>query len=346
MSELKRAVRSQESGERSPPSTLDPRPVYFVGVDGGATKTTAVVVDAAGRERGRGTAGSSNQAAVGLERAVAAVQAAVAEATRAIGGPEALAVAWIGLAGVDRPGDREAMLAHLGLLAGAVRLTNDGELVLSALPGGVGVAAIAGTGSITIGRDPGGKRVRAGGWGHLIGDEGSGWGLGRGALQAAARAADGRGPGTALLDAVLRHWDLTDPSEIIGRVYHREDKATIARLSALVFAAARDGDAVARNLVAQAAAEIALGIRAVAEALDLAEGPLPLALAGGLLAGTPEFRAAALRRVRRWRPVDPVVVVAEPAASAARAAISLNEAEALAVDPTVVHGRTAHQEGR
>jgi glucosamine kinase len=179
---------------------------------------------------------------------------------------------------------------------------------------------IAGTGAIALGRDRRGAMARASGWGHILGDEGSGYDIGRSALQAAARAADGRGPETALLAAILEHWHLEAPSDLIGYVYAPADKADIADLSRLVFAAARAGDEVARRIVAHAAGEIALAGLTVAQRLELGEGPLPLALAGGLLVGVPSFRAAVVRRMRRRRALGQVVVVEEPALSAARAA--------------------------
>ncbi len=295
----------------------------FAGVDGGGSKTLAVVVDADGHERGRGTAGSSNYAAVGLDRAIGEIRTAVTGAARAAGSDPPIAAAWIGLAGVDRPADHDALLPQVRQVAGRVHLTNDADLVLTALPGAVGIAAIAGTGSIMLGRDGHGRTARAGGWGHIIGDEGSGYELGRLALQAASRAADGRGPATTLLDSIVRSWNLGEPGDMISRVYHHEDKAAIARLSSLVFAAARTGDPVARKFVSRAAAELALGIMTVDDELDFPEGPLPLALAGGLLTSEPTLRAMLLRRVRRRRAVGPVEVVTEPASSAARAAIRL-----------------------
>lgn len=296
---------------------------YFLGVDGGASKTLAVIVDASGRELGRGTAGSGNQAAVGLERAVASIRSAVDEAARQAGAAGPFRAAWIGLAGVDRPTDRDLLLPHLTLLADEVRLTNDAELALTALDGAVGVAVIAGTGSIAVGRDARGTMARSGGWGHIIGDEGSGYELGRLALKAAARASDGRGPRTALLSAIMAEWQLPRPNAMIDRVYPEGDKGLIARLSALVFAAAREGDGVARAIVREAATELALAALAVGEMLDFPDGTLPLALAGGLLLHEADYRAMMLRRIRRRRPVGRVALVAEPALSAARAAVYL-----------------------
>ena len=285
-------------------------------VDGGGTKTVAVVVDRDERERGRATAGSSNYTVAGGERAAAEVRQAVAEATRLAGGELPLRSLWIGLAGVDRAGARENLTPLLQPLAAEIRLTNDAELIFGALPGGIGVVVIAGTGSIALGRDAAGTTIRAGGWGHLIGDEGSGYDLGRRALQAAAQAADGRGPATALLDAILRHWELGQPLAMIDRVYRSTEKAEIAALSSHVFAVARDGDAVARRIVADAASELALAATAVAVRLDFGDGVPPLALAGGLLTGETGYRAMVVRRLRRS--FGRATVVDDPALSAAR----------------------------
>jgi glucosamine kinase len=300
------------------------RPGPHAGVDAGASKTLAVLVDEYGREVGRGLAGGANYHASGLQQAEAefhkALDAALDNARQTLGECPPLVGLWIGMAGIDRPEDRDVWLPRLRGLADELRLTNDGELVLSGLRETVGVALIAGTGAIALGRDRRGAMARASGWGHILGDEGSGYDIGRSALQAAARAADGRGPETALLAAILEHWHLEAPSDLIGYVYAPADKADIADLSRLMFAAAQAGDTVARRIVARAAGEIALAGLTVAQRLELGEGPLPLALAGGLLVGVPSFRAAVVRRMRRRRALGQVVVVEEPALSAARAA--------------------------
>jgi N-acetylglucosamine kinase-like BadF-type ATPase len=307
-------------------SPIAHRSSLFLGVDGGGTKTLAVMVDADGRERGRGAAGSGNQSAVGLERAVANIVQAVTEAAAQAGAAGPCTVAWIGLAGVDRPDDRARLIPRLAPLAAHVHVTNDGELALSGLEGAVGVALVAGTGSIAFGRNAAGEKARAGGWGHLIGDEGSGYTIGRMAMQAAAQAADGRGPQTAILPAIMEAWSLTRPDGMIGRVYPDGDKGPIAALSAIVFTAARAGDRVARRIVAQAASDLAITAIAVGDALGFKEDALPLALVGGLLVHEADFRAMVLRRIRRRRTVGQVAIIADPSLSAARAAIHLKEA--------------------
>ena len=182
---------------------------FVAAVDGGGSKTVAVVVDTEGHERGRAVAGSSNFTVVGAEQAAEHVRQAVSEATRSTGGELPPRALWVGLAGIDRPGAREALLPLLQPLAGEVRLTNDAELLFGALDGGVGVVLIAGTGSIALGRDATGTTVRAGGWGHLIGDEGSGYDLGRRALRAAAAGLDllltvGGEPARAMAEAAVQ----------------------------------------------------------------------------------------------------------------------------------------------
>lgn len=290
-------------------------------VDGGGSKTVAVLVDWHGRERGRATAGSSNLTIVGAEQAAAQVLHAATEATRLAGADLPLRSVWIGLSGIDRPGGREHLLRLLEPLARNIRLTNDAELIYGALDSKVGVVLIAGTGSIALGRDGAGATARAGGWGHLIGDEGSGYDLGRRALQAAAHAADGRGPETMLLDTLLRHWQVEQPMAMIERVYRTGEKSDIAVLSALVLGAARKGDKIARRIVAEAGGELARAAIAVGDQLSFPDGRIPLALAGGLLTHEPDYRATVVRRIRSRRLVGDVRVVDDPALSAARSLI-------------------------
>lgn len=301
----------------------------FLGIDGGGSKTLAVIVDAGGQERGRALAGSSNYAAVGIEEALANLYAAAEQAAKTVHCRLPINAAWLGLAGVDRPGDQALFLPRLQSLAAVIRLTNDAELLLSALDDAVGVALVAGTGSIALGRDPHGTITRASGWGHILGDEGSGYDIGRLALQAAARAADGRGEATALLEQIMDHWKLERPDDMIGRVYNNDDdKAEIARLSSLVFLAARAGDRAARTIARHAADELALAALTVCHALDFPAGRVDLALGGGLLLHEAALRGQVLRRLRRRQPVGRVALVAQPALSAARAAIHLAAASA------------------
>lgn len=298
---------------------------FYAGVDGGGTKTLAVVVDDTGQERGRMTAGSGNYAAVGLQQAVENIAAAVSGAAGLAGAAPPLTGVWIGLAGVDRPADSELLLPHLCSLGTQVRLTNDAELVLTGLDRAIGVAVISGTGSIALGRDASGQQIRAAGWGHLLGDEGSGWEIGRHALRAVARAADGRGAPTALVEAVMNAWGLESPYGMIGKVYPDTNKALVAGITSVVLACFRAGDQVAGGILEHAADELALNVSTVANQLQFEGDRVPLALAGGLLVNEADFREMVLDRVRAKHQLGQVALVRDSALSAARAARELLE---------------------
>lgn len=315
----------------APPEASPPARIYLA-VDGGGTKTQALLVDAAGRVLGRGTAGGSNHRAAGMRSALAQIHAAVEGAAGAAGCAPPFAAAWFGLAGVDRPADVDAFQARLAPLAAVCHVTNDAALALAGLQGAPGVALIAGTGSIALGRDRSGRVVRVGGWGHLIGDEGSGYDLARRALQLALRMADGRAPRGPLLDRVLAHFGAASHEDLIERVYAQPDKARLAALAPGVLLAAREGDSDARAIGRAAAGELAQAVTAAARQLSSTDAPLALALSGGLLVADAWYRRAVLRRVRARVRVGAVAVLAEPAVAAAQA-LARGEAPFRAADP-------------
>jgi N-acetylglucosamine kinase-like BadF-type ATPase len=296
---------------------------FFLGIDGGGSKTAAVIVDSQGRIRGHGQAGSANYHTVGLETAVDHLTEATTQASRSAGCRAPLSAAWVGIAGLDNPTDHEVLLPKLRSLATSLRLTNDAELVLSALDSAVGVALIAGTGAVALGRDRSGTRKRASGWGHLMGDEGSGYYIGSQALQAVVRAIDGRGGSTPLVEGLMTFWKLSRPDDLLYQVYHRADKSDIARLAPLAFETAQAGDPVAQGIIRRAARELALAALTVGRGLEFSGEDLPLALGGSLLLCQERYREETLRAIRRERPIRDVVLASEPAKSAARAARQL-----------------------
>jgi len=305
----------------------------LLGLDGGGSKTLALLADAAGRIIGRGSAGASNYQNIGATAAWAALDAAIAAAFAAAGLPPGnVAAVGLGLAGVDRPEDRALFEGWAaGRFGGApVVIANDAELVLAAgTPDGWGIALISGTGSIVFGRSPRGEMARAGGWGHIMGDEGSGYAIGVEALRAVMRAYDGRGQATALTDAVLAHWSLETPTDLVGRVYRESDgTAEIATLSALVDAAAGGGDAVAAAILGAAGRELVLTVHAVVRRLALPM-PAPCALAGGVIIKGQQVRAAFLAALEMFGlRLDPITPVTEPAQGAIRLAAGLLRASA------------------
>jgi N-acetylglucosamine kinase-like BadF-type ATPase len=168
-------------------------------------------------------------------------------------------------------------------LAHKVVVDNDAMIALmGALGDRPGLILIAGTGSIALGRNERGQRVRVGGWGYLLGDEGSGFFIARAALSAVMRAYDGRERETALTEKLVEALGLTDPQEIIPRVYGQQMSHTeMAELAPAVFQAAREADPVATGIVRSAGRELGLMAAAAISKLELT-GQVKIGLVGSL----------------------------------------------------------------
>jgi N-acetylmuramic acid 6-phosphate etherase len=298
---------------------------YLLGIDGGGTKTLALLASANGATLGRGQAPSSNYHKVGKDAALAALDEAIrnafADAQLAL---EPVAAICLGMSGVDRPEDLAVFQPWLADHHGQAKavIVNDAELVLAAgTPDGWGVAAICGTGAICVGRNRAGERARADGWGNILGDAGSGYAIGLAALRAVMRAYDGRGNATALSAAILGHWSLETPVQIVHRVYTQQATPTeIAALAALVDKAAEQGDWMAIDIIRHAAAELVTTIHAVASRLAFS-GPVPCGLAGGVITKS-KIMATRLAQAAHGSGLRlaPIQIVDEPAQGALRLA--------------------------
>jgi N-acetylmuramic acid 6-phosphate etherase len=316
-----------EDGPEGPSHKNSAAEDLVLGIDGGGTRTVAFLATPSAdgwKLLGRGEAGPSNQKAVGVSAALAALDAAVREAFAATGQPRRpVRAACLGLAGAGQPADQEVIrgwATRVGLAA-TVEVTADAALLLAAgTPDGWGVAVVAGTGSMTFARSADGRTARAGGWGPLMGDEGSGYGIALEGLRAAVRAADGRGPATQLTEHLLAALKLTRPEELVGAVYG-SDRTSLAALAPVVLQAAAAGDATADAIVARAADELAAAAAAAARQLGL--GPaFPVALAGGLFVSSADFRQRFLAALAgRGLRADPITTVTEPAEGAVRLAL-------------------------
>lgn len=288
----------------------------FAGVDGGGTKTAFVVVDRDGVEVGRHTSSTSNAAVIGHDAAGAILRTGLEQVLAETGGE--LGGVWLGLSGGDRPEDHRRLRPHIAHLTPNIRMSNDAELVMAILPDGVGLVVVAGTGSIAFGYDATGRRVRSGGWGQILGDEGSGYDLARQMMVAFTDQVDGRGPETSCYNLLMDHLHLEEPFQIIQWVYAQDrTKGDIAALSAIVLRAANDGDDVARAIVNGSAAALARTAKAAAHRLDL-PSPVPLALTGGLLTGSDRFRESLLAAFREDFPMLDIRLANDPALAAAR----------------------------
>lgn len=295
---------------------------FAVGVDGGGTAARAVIVDTHGRELAR----AESQGAVVQEAAPRAAAEAVANAVRAAAARAELALPaealWAGLAGAGREPARRAVIRALEEHALARRLIvgTDVEAAFHAAFGeGAGILVVAGTGSVAWARDPGGVTVRAGGWGELLGDEGSGYAIGLGALRAVARAEDGRGPATSLRGAVLSALSAADVEALIPWAA-AASKAEMARLAPLVVEAAARGDAMADGLLTEAARELEAHVVAVLARTGPWAAPPELVLWGGLLREGGALRGRVVARLAA-HPVRVVERAPDPALGAARLAL-------------------------
>jgi N-acetylglucosamine kinase len=258
---------------------------YFLGVDGGASKTAALVTDSEGKSLGDGVAGPSNHLRVGIETAARNIERAVNKAlvTADVASRE-IVWAYCGIAGADHPAHRQEIVDSLNIFfpRGNFTVDNDARIALTGAIGfGAGVVVIAGTGSVAFGRSDSGEEARAGGWGPTLGDEGSAYGIARAGLSAVLRAFDGRGPATMMIDILSHNYELA-ASEIPRFVYatttHADD---IARYSKLVIEAAEAGDKVASSILQDAGRELGACVVAVAERLKIADREIPVAHVGG-----------------------------------------------------------------
>jgi N-acetylglucosamine kinase-like BadF-type ATPase len=232
---------------------------YFLGVDGGQSSTTTLIGDETGRVLGYGRGGPCNHisGAEARNRFVTAIGGAVSAAAKASGLDERhrdFAGGCLGFSG--GPQDKQQLIEEMFAIQRLV-VTTDAQIALSgATAGKPGIIVIAGTGSIALGRNK--RAARAGGWGYVFGDEGGGFDLTRQALRSALRMEEGWGPETSLRERLLTATESQDANHLLHRFYTPEfPRPAIARLARLVDEAAADGDAVARELLGQAAQQLA-----------------------------------------------------------------------------------------
>ena len=236
---------------------------YLLGIDGGATKTLAAVLDLERPELHIAHGGPSNEDAIGARAAVQTLLATADEALQPAGiTREQLAAAVVAVAGTDT-----AAIAHE-----VARARGDGWIVVNdvvaawaaATGAAPGIAVISGTGSNVFGLGPTGGAWRAGGWGHLLGDEGSGYWLGSRSISAALRDRDRSGPATALREAAVAFFGVASIEELAALVYSKPlQKGEIAAFASETARLAQGGDAVAVELFARGAFELGAQVAAV-----------------------------------------------------------------------------------
>ena len=278
---------------------LTGRHPHVIGVEGGGTKTVAWIAalnsDGTLTVRGRGTSGPSNVHAVGHQTTFNNLLDAILKARMQAGlRHQSVDAACLAMAGVDREQEAELFTqwAFTHNIALRVKITNDCEGLLTAgTQEGWGIALVAGTGSITFGRSRNGTITRTGGWGYLMGDEGSAYAVALDGLKAAVRSADGRDPSNQLLPGFLSRLGLKQAEDLLEAIYlSNRDRAWIASLADVVTKAADSGDPPATRILDQAAEELARLVSTTAHKLQLDSEPVPLCYTGGLILNSPALQ--------------------------------------------------------
>jgi glucosamine kinase len=295
---------------------------YVIGIDAGGTKTVGLLADESEKVISKAISGGANL----LVKGELAVEKVLFDVIESLEAPEPAAALCLGIAGVGQPGGEQVIqdvLRRLGQRQ-PVRVVNDALVALVAgAPTGIGIVVVAGTGSIAYGVDPKGHEARAGGWGYLLGDEGSAFWLGHYAVRHAIRAADGRGVATTLYPLICEKLGVSEPTELVEWFYDQElSRNRVADLASLVEKASADGDTAAETLMDQAAKHLASAARAVSNHLDF-PGKHPIVLAGGAFKACPSLAPRITKLLADLPDVEVKLLQVEPAMGAVTLALEL-----------------------
>ena len=288
----------------------------LIGIDGGATKTTAAALDLDSGQITAAETGPSNPEAVGFQAAAAAINTATRAALQQLPGtrispdhspaagggntgPVSVAAAVLAVAGVNIDADRARLLSGVTELKSPITLAVN-DVVAAWAAGSLaapGIAVISGTGSNTFGVNARGEAWRCGGWGHILGDEGSGFMIALNAIKAAVAYRDGRGAWSAVIPRMLDFYELNNIEDIMPVIYREFDKARIAAFAQQVAEAARGGDELAEGIFRQAAAGLAAQIEVIHRVLEFG-GPAEVTLIGSAFQAGEVFTGPLRERLR------------------------------------------------
>lgn len=297
-------------------------PRILIGADVGGTKSAVAVSDGEkiiGRAEGPGAAVRPGRALASASTIAEVVRSALGAAGRLTGD-----VLVVGAAGAGREPERDELQKALRSesVATQVEVTTDIEIALAAaFADGPGIVVSAGTGSVAVGRDRAGKRHRIGGYGWQMGDEGSGYAIGRAALGAVSRAVDGRSPKTGLSDRLLRATRSADFDALV-RWAAGASPAEVAALAPHVLAVAAGGDQLAQGIIDYAARELSQLAICLLPRLDLAP-PVRVAVTGGLLGPEQPLRRTLLAKLSEEPAFQPTDTPVDAVEGALRLATSL-----------------------
>jgi len=298
-----------------------------LGVDGGGSKTHAMVADERGETLGFASSGRSNWEDAGLGGARAALEAAITGALAAAGADAGdLAASAFGLAGLDWDSDRPMLAALIDPLAlgGPRRLDNDSFIALRAgTSQPFGVVVIAGTGTVAAGRDPAGRTFRTFGLEPMYGDFGSATDVAEEAVHAVADAYTGRGPATTLSELLPPLAGCASPVELLQRL--SRGAIPLPPAAPLVLQEAAAGDPASTAIVIRAGTELGESAALVARRLGMDRTAFELVMAGGLFRGGSRLLETTLTdALHRVAPhARPVLLACKPVVGAVIEALEL-----------------------
>lgn len=271
--------------------------MFFAGIDGGGTKTEAVLLDETGTEVNAARSGASNYLRVGLRTAVRNVRHSLETVVSGAGAElDDLGFVLCGIAGTAHFRHRrrlhEALRAALPDLE--LEVTTDARIALEGAVGEPpGAIVISGTGSAAYALDEGGREALAGGWGPVLGDEGSGYWIAREGLTAVVKADDGRGPATLIAEELCEEYQICQAGDLKYFVYSRDTRpGDMAKMNQIVSKAAERGDQIALGILESAGRELGHATAAAVRTLGLDERRIPVAGVGGAFHHGPHLQRA------------------------------------------------------
>jgi N-acetylglucosamine kinase len=304
---------------------------FYLGFDGGGTKTECIALDADGRVVGHGNSGPSNPLRVGYDAACAALQLAAAGAiTSAKYSVSDVRGICAGLAGAGRRNVADEMHKRLSRIwpGTPIQIVTDAEAALETAVGAApGIVLIAGTGSIALGRNAKGEIARAGGYGPWIGDAGSAYDIGREATLAVARARDLAAPATLLSEMILSALDCRNWDDVVEKVAGGPG-SVFPKLVPVVMQASEEGDSAARDILVRAALDLANTALAVIGRLNMKDAEFRVARGGGVFGRSYVLDSRVDDLISRVAPGAHVGLLEHPPAlGAARFAMRLAQAQ-------------------
>jgi len=290
---------------------------YIAGVDGGASKTVALIADENGRILGEGRAGSSNYHNVGVQVASLAVKNALKQAKSNAGVIEKPDICVVALAGIDSEQDMKTashFVKNARIAKTSIVIHDSVAAIYATTRGRPGIVVNSGTGSFAAGINGKGTYARAGGWGYIVGDEGSAYDIGLQAIKMTFRSFDGREEETKLTEILKRRFRVKQVDDLISQIYRNGlTVEQIAAVAPMVITSARK-DMISRKILNEAGTQLGELVCAVAVRLNMTGVEFPVAAVGGNFKSGGYLIRALKSKVRRCCPKARVIQVhVEPA---------------------------------